>query len=173
MDFKEAGNHVYVLGVTDDELGASVYLRRRGELGVELPAPQADAIQRFRSVHRAIRAGVVRACHDCSEGGVAVAVAEMAYAGGLGVEMNLAGLARGEGVDRDDVLAFSESLSRFVLEVRPEHVDAFEATMSGLACEPVGTVTSEPRLRLQGLSGAVVLDQPIDAIEQAWRGHLR
>ena len=85
----------------------------------------------------------------------------------------MAGLARGEGVERDDVLAFSESLSRFILEVRPEHVDAFEATMSGLACECVGSVTAELRMCLRGLSGATVLDLPVGAIEQAWRGHLR
>ena len=68
----------------------------------------------------AIDQRLVRSCHDCSEGGLGVATAEMAFAGGLGMHLSLKNVSRDGDVTTDDVSLFSESNSRFVVEVAPE-----------------------------------------------------
>ena len=95
MDFKEPGNVLYLVGTTRDELGGSHYsdLRRcRNATRLAGQVPQLDpqvARKTFAAMHRAIHAGLVRACHDLSEGGLAVAAAEMAFAGGFGANIDL------------------------------------------------------------------------------------
>ena len=103
MDLKVAGNLLYVMGDTEAELGGSLYHRLHGGLGSSVPAPRPEAIGAMRAVHRAMRAGWVLACHDCSEGGLAVAAAEMALAGRLGLELKLVSLPRPTGIGRDDL----------------------------------------------------------------------
>ncbi len=126
----------------------------------------------FRALHRAIMNGLVRACHDCSEGGIAVAAAEMALAGGLGLEICLADVPRTAEADRDDVIAFSESLGRLVVEVSPEHANAFETCLAGLPFARVGRVRGDDQVRMIGLGGQPVVDTDLGALDRAWRGHL-
>ena len=83
MDLKRPGNLLYLVGETKNELGGSHFALVNGLSGGQVPTVDADvARETFAAMHRAIRAGLVRACHDLSEGGLAVAVAEMAFAGG-------------------------------------------------------------------------------------------
>ena len=85
MDLKEPGNLLYLVGETKDELGGSHFALVNGLAGGQVPTVDpAQAPTTFAAVHAAIRGGLVRACHDLSEGGLAVAAAEMAFAGGLG-----------------------------------------------------------------------------------------
>ena len=77
----------------------------------------------YRALEKAIRKGLVRSAHDVSDGGIGVALAESAFAGGLGAEIDLASVPQA-GVFRDDYLLFSESQSRFVITVKEEHADA-------------------------------------------------
>src|SRR5437762_3741985 len=116
MDLKEPGNLLFLIGVTRDELGGSHYHLIHGLEGGEPPRVDLQLAPRiFARVHAAIQRGLVRSCHDLSEGGLAVAVAEMAFAGGVGADVT--GLrAAGAGVS-DEVLLFSESPTRFVTEV--------------------------------------------------------
>ncbi|MCX7682078.1 MAG: phosphoribosylformylglycinamidine synthase subunit PurL, partial [Anaerolineae bacterium] len=144
MDAKQAGDLVYIVGETRAELGGSLYYRLHGGLGSSVPAPVPDALETMRALHRAIRAGLVRACHDLSEGGLAVAAAEMAFAGRLGMELDLAALPRTVDVDRDDIALFSESSARFLVEVAPEHAAAFEAMLAGRPCARLGHITPSP-----------------------------
>ena len=95
------------------------------------------------AVHEAINAGLVRACHDLSEGGLGVAAAEMAFAGALGLRLDLAAVPRTPGLDDDATLLFSESPSRFLVELRPADAPAFEAALAGLPCARIGEVTAE------------------------------
>ncbi|NOZ28389.1 MAG: phosphoribosylformylglycinamidine synthase subunit PurL [Chloroflexi bacterium] len=170
MDLKAPGDWLYVVGVTADELGGSSYYHRHGELGANVPQPPERGIERYRALHRAIAQGIVRACHDCSEGGLAVALAEMCLAGGLGAEVHLADVPRADGVDRDDVVAFSESLGRFIVEVTPEDAPAFEACLEGQPIARIGRVREGGRVQMVGLDGRLVIDVDLSAIERAWRG---
>jgi phosphoribosylformylglycinamidine synthase len=131
-------------------------------LGVDgdgpVPAPDPDAPARYRRLHGAIRQGLVRACHDCSEGGLGVAVAEMCLGAGLGATLDDLGHA-------DPVTAlFSESASRFVCEVAPDDLDAF-TTAVGEPVVVLGRVTAEPVLTLAGIA---TLD--VDSLDAAWSG---
>ena len=167
-DLKEAGNHLYILGLTKHELGGSSYYQRRGHLGANAPHPLPGGLACYRALHRAIQAGLVRACHDCSEGGLAVAAAEMALAGGLGLALNLAAVP-GDDLNRADAIAFSESLGRLLIEVRASDADTFEGLFQGLPLARIGTVRSDDRVRFTGLNGQPVIDTDIKTITQTWR----
>ncbi len=120
MDLKHSGNWLYIVGLTRGELGGSSLARRFGAPGSGMaPQPPDNALDTYRALHQAISSGLVQACHDCSEGGLAVAAAEMALAGGLGLELRLASLPRSDEAGDDAALAFCESLGRLLVEVRP------------------------------------------------------
>ncbi len=171
MDLKAAGDRLYVLGETRDEMGGSALYRARGLAGGQPPGPSADGPELLRRLHQAIRPGLVRACHDLSEGGLAVAAAEMALAGGLGLELRLGEMPQGESLT-DTALAFSESLSRFIVEVTEANAERFEAQMAGLPCTYAGHVSADDRVTLLGSDGSLVIETTLAGIEHAWRGHL-
>ena len=170
MDLKAAGNHVYLVGLTHAELGGSHYLRRLGLAGGRVPRPDLELAPRhLRALHAAIREGHVRACHDLSEGGLAVAAAEMAFAGDLGLELDLDAVALAPlpaGCDANAVRLFSESCTRFLVEVEPAHAADFEACFADLDCARVGRVTSAPRLRVP----AAGIDLELGALRAAHQG---
>jgi phosphoribosylformylglycinamidine synthase len=171
-DLKQPGSRLYVVGLTKHELGGSTYYRRHQLSGGQVPQPLQQGLDLFRALHRAIGQGLVRACHDCSEGGLAVAAAEMALSGGLGLELNLGDMPHAPDVDRADVLAFSESLARFIVEVKPDDAPAFEAVMAGLPVAQVGLVREDERVLFYGLDDQLVIGTDLKTVEHAWRGHL-
>jgi len=129
MDAKRAGDIVYVLGETKNELGGSEWYALHGCVGDNCPRVDAAAARRlYAALHRAMTAGLVASCHDCSDGGLGIALAETAFAGGLGMEVELGKVPR-RGLDRDDYVLFSETASRFVVTVAPDKREEFEATM--------------------------------------------
>jgi phosphoribosylformylglycinamidine synthase II len=169
MDLKAAGDLVYIVGETQAELGASLYYRLSGAMGMSVPAPVPDAVETMRALHQAMRRGLVRACHDLSEGGLAVAAAEMAFAGRLGLELDLAGLPRAAGAGTDDVALFSESSARFLVEVAPKDAAAFEEALAGRPCARSGRVADDGTLRVRGLQGDVVVESSVEDLLQAWQ----
>jgi phosphoribosylformylglycinamidine synthase II len=169
MDAKRPGDLVYVLGVTRAELGASEYLASRGFVGNSVPRVRAEEfIGYYRLLEKAMRLGLVASCHDCSDGGLGVALAETAFAGGLGIEARL-DRAIMEDISRDDYLLFSESQGRFVITVAPENRSAFERTLEGAPLALVGQVIAEPELRLWGMDGSLILREKIDELREAWK----
>jgi phosphoribosylformylglycinamidine synthase subunit PurSL len=198
MDLKAVGSLLYVLGETRAELGGSLYYRLHESLGCSVPGPQPGAVETMRALHRAMRAGLVRACHDCSEGGLAVAAAEMALAGRLGLDLSLTHLPRSPGVDRDDVALFAESSGRFLVEVAPEDAAAFEEALAGHRLARLGSVSAavsaeggdlspgalsapdpnplpltspqpSPRFQVRGLRGDTVIDCALADLLRAWQ----
>jgi phosphoribosylformylglycinamidine synthase len=135
----------------------------------------AKAYKRYQAYHRAVVAGVVASCHDLSDGGLAVAAAESAFAGGYGMTLDLSRvLWKGEIAEKSDVtLLFSESASRHLVAVRPEKRDEFEAIMSGNCFASIGVVTAEPLLAITGLGGDVVINADITQLKEAWQSPLR
>ncbi|NJN66657.1 MAG: phosphoribosylformylglycinamidine synthase subunit PurL [Chloroflexaceae bacterium] len=147
MDLKQAGNRLYLVGETRNEPGGNHYVQVQGgeESGAAglPPQPVSSPLERLRAIHRAIVSGLVQACHDCSEGGIGVALAEMAIAGRVGAEVDLTAVPAPAGI-RDVERLFSESLSRFVVEVRPEHAQAFEALFKDIPHACIGTICALP-----------------------------
>ncbi len=174
MDLKAPGNHLYLVGVTHPELGGSAYHALLGKPGGKPPKPNLSvAPSQLVAVSQAIRSGWVRACHDLSEGGLGVALAEMAFAGGVGVEVDLFLVPwEGEGL-RDDRVLFSETCTRFLLEVSPRDVRAFESGMAGTTVGRIGRTIADPVIRLRGIQGRPILDEPLSALKEAWQAPLR
>jgi len=170
MDLKQARNLLYIVGETRAELGGSLYYRLHDGLGNTVPAPVPDSIETMRALHKAMRQGLVRACHDLSEGGLAVAAAEMAFAGRLGLDVDLGPLPRTSEVVSDDVALFAESSGRLLVEVAPDDARAFEKAMRGRPVARIGRVTEEPRLRVTRLEGGALIEAGVDEMLNAWQG---
>jgi len=174
MDFKRAGDLVYMVGTTRNELGGSEYFKLNGFIGNQVPKVnphQAKTLMDKLSL--ATERGLVRACHDCSEGGIGVALAEMAFAGGLGATIHLQAVPLGEAIDRDDFILFSESNSRFLAEVSPENKNEFEEIMSGAAYAAIGQVTDAEMVEIYGLNGSRVVATPLAEPKEAWQRPIR
>jgi len=174
MDFKEAGDLVYIVGTTQNELGASEYFKIHGFIGNSVPRvnPQLGK-ELMNRLSMATGKGLVRACHDLSEGGIGVAIAEMAFAGGLGATVYLERVPLGEPIDRGDFILFSESNSRFLVEVAPEHKEKFEAIMNGTSFAAIGQVTNSEVLEIYGLDGGKVITASINELKEAWQRPIR
>ncbi|MFN8483830.1 MAG: phosphoribosylformylglycinamidine synthase subunit PurL [Anaerolineae bacterium] len=170
MDLKTPGNLLYLVGETRAELGGSHYAEMRGSMGGALPRPVPEALERWRAVHRAMRAGLVQACHDPSEGGLGVAVAEMCLAGQLGAEIDLAAVPGAADIASDDAVLFAESLSRLVVEVAPSDAAAFDRLLADVPCACIGTVRETPRLVVCRVAGNDALAVEVAELEAAWRG---
>ncbi|MBU2054223.1 MAG: phosphoribosylformylglycinamidine synthase, partial [Proteobacteria bacterium] len=169
MDAKKAGDLVYVLGKTFRELGGSEWYALHGAIGNGVPKVHAKTARTlYEALNRAIRAGIVASCHDCSDGGLGVALAETAFAGGLGVEIDLAAVPA-EGIVRNDELLFSESQSRFVVTVSPVARAAFEAFLAGCAFARIGEVIAEGVLKVDGLGGKRIIEENLAALKAAWQ----
>ena len=124
-DLAAAGNVLLLLGHTEVEFAGShldQVATAPNNPGVT-PAPDPDAVDRYRRLHSAMRAGLVASCHDLSEGGLAVAIAEMCIGGRLGATI--------DALPHEDATAalFSESCGRLIVEVESASVSAFMRVM--------------------------------------------
>jgi phosphoribosylformylglycinamidine synthase II len=179
MDLKGAGNLLVLLGWTRAELGGSLWAEVAGLAGGEVPRVDPELGRAvFRVVYRAIRRGLVRSCHDLSEGGLAVALAEMAFAGDLGIQASLRDVPCEDDAAIDPVLLFSESPGRFLLEVPPAHYAALADLAGDLPLGRIGEVAGplpgdQPRLTIRGLDQSLVLDVPIPNLKESWQATLR
>ncbi|MBL9163308.1 MAG: phosphoribosylformylglycinamidine synthase subunit PurL [Planctomycetaceae bacterium] len=173
MDLKRAGNLLYLVGATKDELGGSHYALVNNLVGGAVPTVEGlRAKATFAAMHRAIREGLVAACHDLSEGGLATTVAEMAFAGGLGAEVQLDHVPTGDATLSPTVKLFSESNSRFLCEVVPEYAAVFEGQFSGLPVAKVGVVAEAPRVTIKA-RGETLIDAANEQLKEAWQRPLR
>jgi phosphoribosylformylglycinamidine synthase len=173
MDLKEPGNLLYVVGQTRDELGGSHFHLVESLSGGRVPRVEPELAKRtFFALHAAIDVGLLRSCHDVSEGGLAVAAAEMAFAGGCGARIDLDRVpVEPSGLGAVEVL-FSESNTRFLCEVKPEHVGNFESHLSGVPCARVGQVDAGERLEITA-GGTTLVSGQLAALKAAWQTPLR
>ncbi len=175
LDWKAAGDLLFVIGETGDHLGASEYHRYLGarsgsvgELGAPTPfvggaPPTVDAdrfVELYRAFDRAVRDRLVRSAATPAKGGLAVSLARSAIASGLGAELELADCPGAHDL-ADDVALFSESNGRLIVTVALEDEDALRRLFEGHACARVGTVRSGERLLVRH-RGAICLDLAID-----------
>jgi len=168
MDLKSAGNLLVMLGTSADEMAASHYTWLLEDGGGNVPCVRPEETPRLmRRLTRAIRLGLVRSCHDLSEGGFAVAAAEMALAGRLGLDLSLDALPRS--TDRTDALLFGESSGRFLVEVGSAHLDAVQALFGDLPHAVIGTVTEQAAFSVR-LREQTVMHLSLAEIDIAWRG---
>jgi phosphoribosylformylglycinamidine synthase len=166
-DFKRPHETVYVLGLTKNELGGSEYADQLGVCGA---VPQVDAVSariRYERMFKAIASGLLTSAHDISDGGLAVAVAEMALAGRVGAD-----------VDADKIPAlecplpeqrlYSESASRFVVTVADDKQAAFETLFSGDFMAAIGKTTADKKLTLRA-GGTTLVSSSVEDLATAWK----
>ena len=165
-DFKSDGDAVYALGETKDELGASEYYAMKGVLGANVPKVNFKKnIALYRKLENAIRKNLVSSCHDCSDGGMAVALAECCIAGDVGAEVELAQHA---GKLAALQALFSESAGRFIVSVKKKDEKHFRAAMRGVKCDRIGIVSKKGELAVS-LKGAQLLSVPVEQLRSSWK----
>ncbi len=173
MDIKEPGNPIFLLGALTKMLGGSLYLQHRGVESAKIPLLNASAaIEAYTKLHQAIILGYVRACHDISDGGLAVAAAEMAFAGGHGIAIDL-NKAPNADAKRDDEALFNEHPGQLLIEVARDKEEEFVSIMNTSACGRIGTVQDATRLIITGLTGRTLIDEDIQLLKKAWQAPLQ
>ncbi|MDD5116441.1 MAG: AIR synthase-related protein, partial [Candidatus Omnitrophica bacterium] len=174
MYAKKSGNLVYIVGKTRDELGGSHYYDMYAATGNRVPTVNyQESKKTFSALSRASAKGLVKAMHDCSDGGLGVALAEMSFSGGLGAEIFLSEAPYESASRRNDFLLFSESNSRFVVEVEKGRQKDFEKELKGVDFGLAGCLTEEKDLRIYGLDGKVCVEAEIGKLKESWQKPLR
>jgi phosphoribosylformylglycinamidine synthase len=160
--FKNERNPVYLVGETREEMGASALYRRYGGKGGDVPSVDSAALSaRSEMLLGAMSKGLIRSCHDCSDGGLAVTLAEMCLGGDLGFEGDLSAM----GDMLAEVKLFSETASRFVIEVDDAKRGEFESLVKDMAI-PIGMVGRGKMTVRDGRRSLV--DLKVHAMRKAW-----
>ena len=174
MDVKNAGNLIYIIGDTKDEMGGSHYYDILNLQSSNVPMVDAISGRKLmEALSKATANGLVKACHDCSEGGIGVAAAEMAFAGGLGMTFDLSNVPSSDGLNRDDKILFSESNTRFIVEVSQEHQQQFENLMEGNKYGLIGVTRSDTLFEVFGLKKNCVISTDVFELKESWQKPLR
>lgn len=162
VEFKNPGDLIYLLGETKDEFGGSELQKMlEGRIFGRAPELDLDLEKKHQGqVLKAIRQGLVQSAQDLAEGGLAVAMAECLVGGDLGAEIGLGGNLVSQ--------LFSESQSRFLLTVKPEHQAEFERLVDARL---IGRVTSEPVLVVEQ-EGSAAFHVEVEELRRAWKGAL-
>lgn len=169
MDIKRPRALIYLLGETHEELAGSEYFRLLNIWGGKVPKPNALLNKElYIKLRDAIYGRLVESAHDLSDGGLGVALAEKAFAGGLGVFVDLSTIPF-YGEKREDFLLFSESAGRILVSVPKEKQRDFESLFKGLPCYLIGESTGEPYLRIKGLSQNLIVEASIWELKKAWQ----
>jgi phosphoribosylformylglycinamidine synthase II len=163
-DLKESGNPLYLVGPSRPEIGGSLYARRHGLFGIDVPPPSPESVRRAGDgLVRAGRRGLVRSAHDISDGGLAVTIAEMAFGGALGFSVDLAAT----GLPDPALALVAEGGSRWVVEVPTADAGRFERSFRGIPIARLGRVTeTDGAFHWKGREIAAV---PLPPLYERWR----
>jgi len=170
MELKQPGNLLYLVGKTYPELGGSHYYQLKGFIGKTVPKVRLEQAKKTMDLMtKAIDSGHVRSCHDLSEGGLAVASAEMAFSSGYGIELDLKKVPRAKEIRRNDSVIFSESNSRFLVEIPEKNREAFEALMKDTVCAEIGRVKKDGYLSVYGLDCEQAVHAELTELRRRWK----
>lgn len=164
QSIKVPGAPIYIIGCTYSELGSSLLYRiLKIQDGEEPFLHPKEAVELYRKLHIAIKKGVILSCHDCSEGGIGIAISEMCFGTGLGMKLSLDNVPV-SGVKDPIAILFSESNSRFIVEIKREKKKEFEEIMSEMPFGKVGEVISSRNLVIENL-----INIPVERLENIWK----
>ncbi len=167
-DFKEEGDSIYLIGETKKEMGGSEYYKAMGISGGKVPRSDAGLLKRsMDGVIKAINSGLVAACHDISSGGLASCLAEMVM-GGRGAEVCLYSM----GQMRTDFKLFSESNTRWVVEVKKGKEKEFESIFDGIKISKLGEVKGDGLVVYDGDEMKKYVDISASELYKKWSGKL-
>ncbi len=170
MDFKAPGDNIYLLGETTGELGGSQYYHLFNGIGAKNPSLNMEkAFSLYRALSQAMEEGIVASCHDISDGGLAVALSESAFSSGFGCDADLSSAPRA--TEQEDALLFSESPSRFVVSVKPEHSARFEELLAGNPFGKVGRVRGDKRFVIRK-GDRFLVNEELERLKHSWANGL-
>lgn len=171
LDLKEVGDSLYILGCTYNELGGSELLAILGKLGSNVPQVRPKESKKvMKSVQRTIDSGCVRACHDISEGGLAVALAEMVISSDFGASVDLSQVPTQTKLSNISLL-FSESNGRFLVEVARGREEEFESLVRGDFAK-IGAVCKKKVLEFKR-EDRTIIRLSSERLRSAWKKGLR
>lgn len=195
LEAKIPGDLVYVLGFTADELGGSEYYDAMGYVGLQVPKVDVEEnLRLYKVLEIAMARRLTASCHGIYRGGLAVHAAMVAFAGELGMTLDLGQVPQGKrifrenegeesfsplcrtervfGQLRDDRVLFSESPGRFLVTVAPANQREFEELFTGMPLGRVGEVTERPSLVIRAQDGSILVDESVFSLKDSWkRGH--
>jgi phosphoribosylformylglycinamidine synthase subunit PurSL len=166
MDLKEAGNDIYLIGEFQPVFGGSHFsLVESQSINEEVPDLGDITAKMYRALHQAIAAGLIRSAHDLSEGGLAVAAAEMCIGGRLGMKLDCNLL--------DDLVRvlFGETTGTLLVEVRKQDEGEFLKLFDQLSLTQIGTTTQNQSL-VAAFHNAIILDVSLSDLINAWNKNL-
>jgi len=167
--FKKAGSLIYIVGPTKPELGASEYFRSLGiEKGLVPKVDKTQSLKTFQTVSSAIDKGLVSSCHDLSEGGLSVAISEMCIGSNKGASVFLPEVPQEDNMLDYEIL-FSESPTRFLVEVAKDKKDVFEKELAGIKLGLIGCVSVDQRLMVHNKHSKVIVNSDIEALRESWK----
>jgi phosphoribosylformylglycinamidine synthase len=164
MDLKSAGNKLYLLGQNQNCFGGSHFSKVTGiHPNFNVPETLPNAKGLYKSLYQLILRGKIAACHDLSEGGLSVCLAEMCLAGNLGAIITLPEV---------NIISslFSETTSSFIVEISPDEVNEFETLMNNYSFSRIGDVVSLPQITIYSKDQKSVAELTISEIRSAWLG---
>lgn len=170
-DFKKPGDVIYILGGTWREMGASEACEELGRKGGRIPRVESStALARYRALHGLMSLKVPSACHDCSDGGLAVALAEMCIGGRLGCEINLDNVPAYGGLNAFETM-YSESASRHIVTVREDLASLFDALGMWQICRSIGKVTADGHLKIKS-GDSLLVNVPVEDLAKSFSATL-
>jgi phosphoribosylformylglycinamidine synthase subunit PurSL len=173
LDPKFAGDLVYILGETKDELAGSEYFDQHGFLGNKIPQVNSEeAIKLYRTFMEATDKRLIASALSPSQGGLGVALAKMAIAGQLGMQIDLNKVPQ-QNCDREDSILFSESQSRFIVTIDPKRQEEFEALFANHPLAQIGMMRQDPKFVISGKEGKTIIDTDITKLDEHYRSTFR
>ena len=178
-DFKQVGDMIYLVGETHQELGASelAFMLRdesNGESGIGGRVPQIDTsrnLSLYHSLTKAMSNELVSSAHDCSDAGLAAAVAECCFGCDSGVDLDISDIFHADINLNGWGALFGESLGRILVSVKPENSKSFEASMEGHECNYLGEVNSVDKITIVD-QDIPILIASMSELRDAWKNTL-
>ena len=172
MNFKNPGNNIYLINKTYNELGGSHFYKIKGYLGANVPKVRTKHAKKiYDLLINAMDCNLVLTCHDLSEGGLGVALAEMCF-DGIGAEINLSKAICDRPL-KDYQILFSESNSRFLVEVSKKNAKKFEQKLGSFASLIGKTIKKGKVIIKTGKKEKAIIDEDIIVLKQSWLGGLK
>lgn len=172
IDVKSAGDLIYILGETREELAGSEYFEY---LNIkEGKTPEINALKNrslYKDFYKASQKGLISSAIAVTRGGMGVALAKMAIAGNLGVEIFLEKINKS--ITRNDYVLFSESQGRIIITIAKENKIKFEEVMKNHIISKIGKITSDKKIKILGIKGKEIISVDLKKVLNAYRSNFK
>lgn len=171
MPFKRAGNKVFLLGLTRNEMGGSIFARLNKIKGGIVPDIYPEESKPLmKKIHKAIKMGLIKACHDISEGGLAIAISEMAFGGEIGASIDIDKVKIVGKLTPAEIL-FSQSNGRFIVEIDPKDEEKLRAVLKDSDFSEIGKLGGS-NLTFESRKNKILFNPPVKDLYSAWKTKL-